>query len=99
VLAERRQAKRNSLADKLSAEAKVLADLKIEKAAMEGERHTVEADVGPVRYLASLIGADNETVLRLTGCESLVHRVRNSRLWQGFAEGRGPAWRGWAAWA
>jgi hypothetical protein len=31
---------------------------------VEGERRTVEADVGPIRYLATLIGADNETVLR-----------------------------------
>jgi hypothetical protein len=43
---------------------KVLADLKIEKAAMEGERRTVEADLGPVRYLATLLGAENETVMR-----------------------------------
>ena len=35
---ERRQAKRTSLADKLTVEAKALADLKIEKAAVEGER-------------------------------------------------------------
>ena len=34
----RRQANRNSLADKLTVEAKALADLKIEKAAVEGER-------------------------------------------------------------
>jgi len=40
-------------------EAKALADLKIENAAVEGERRTVEADLGPVRYLATLIGADN----------------------------------------
>lgn len=31
---------------------------------MEGERSTVEADLGPVRYRATLLGADNETVLR-----------------------------------
>ncbi len=61
---ERRQAKRNSPADKLTVEAKALAELKVEKAAVEGERRTVEADLGPVRYLATLIGADNETVLR-----------------------------------
>jgi len=36
----------------------------LEKAAVEGERRTVEADLGPMRYLATLIGADNETVLR-----------------------------------
>jgi hypothetical protein len=38
---ERRQAKRNSLADKLTVEAKALADLKVEKAAVDGERRTV----------------------------------------------------------
>jgi hypothetical protein len=47
----------------LAVEAKALADLKIEKAVVEGQRRTVEADLGPVRYLATLIGADNETVL------------------------------------
>jgi hypothetical protein len=39
-----------------------LADLKIEKAAVEGERRTVEA--GPVRYLATLPGQADEVVLR-----------------------------------
>jgi hypothetical protein len=34
----RRQAKGNNLADKLTVEANALADLKIEKAAVEGER-------------------------------------------------------------
>jgi len=53
-----------SLADKLTVEASTLAGLQVEKAAVEGERRTVEADLGPVRYLATLIGADNETVLR-----------------------------------
>jgi hypothetical protein len=43
----RRQAKRTSLVDKLTVEAKALADLKIEKAAVEGERRAVEADLGP----------------------------------------------------
>src|SRR6266446_8525989 len=47
----RRHAKRNNLADKLTVEAKALADLKIEKAAVEGERRKVEADLGPVKYL------------------------------------------------
>jgi hypothetical protein len=53
-----------SLVDKFTVEENALADLKIEKAAVEGERRTVEADLGPVRHLATLIGADNETVLR-----------------------------------
>jgi hypothetical protein len=41
---ERRQAKRGSLADKLAVEAKALADLKIEKVA-------VEASVAPLRQI------------------------------------------------
>jgi len=61
---ERRQAKRNSLADKLTVEAKALSDLKIEKAAVEGERRAVEVDLGPVRYLATLLGAGDQDVLR-----------------------------------
>jgi hypothetical protein len=61
---ERRQAKRTSLADKLTVEAKVLADLKIEKAKIEGDRKVAEADLGPVRYLATLIGAGDQDVLR-----------------------------------
>jgi hypothetical protein len=48
----------------LAVDAKARADLKIEKAVVDGQRRTVEADLGPVRYLATLIGADNETVLR-----------------------------------
>jgi hypothetical protein len=61
---ERRRAKRNSLADKLTVEAKALADLKIEKAATEGERRTVEADLGPVKYLATMLGQADEVILR-----------------------------------
>ena len=62
--APRRQAERNNLADKLMVEAKVLADLKIEWAAVEGERPTVEAELGPVKYLATLFGQADEVVLR-----------------------------------
>jgi hypothetical protein len=32
--------------------------------AVEGERRTAEADLAPVRYLATLLGADDEAVLR-----------------------------------
>jgi len=61
---QRRQAKRDSLADKLAVEEKALADLKIEKAAVDGERRKVEADLGPVKYLATLLGQADEVVLR-----------------------------------
>jgi hypothetical protein len=54
---ERRQAKRNSLADKLTVEARALTDLRIERTAVESERRIVEADLGPVKYLATLFGA------------------------------------------
>jgi hypothetical protein len=61
---ERRQAKRTSLADKLTVEAKALAELKIEKAKVDGDRKVAEADLGPVRYLATLLGAGDQDVLR-----------------------------------
>jgi len=48
----------------LTVEAKPLADLKIAKAAVEGERRTIEADLGPVRYLATLLGVGDHDVLR-----------------------------------
>jgi hypothetical protein len=44
----------------LAVEAKALAGLEVEK----GERRTVEADLGPVRYLGTLIGAGDQDVLR-----------------------------------
>jgi hypothetical protein len=61
---KRRQAKRNGLADKLTVETKTLADLKIEKAAVVGERRIIEADLGSVKYLATLFGQVDEVVLR-----------------------------------
>jgi len=42
----------------------VLAGLKIEKATTDGERRRVEADLGPIRYLATLLGANDQDVLR-----------------------------------
>ena len=55
---------RTELAAERVAAGKALADLQVEKTKIEGERRTIEADLGPVRYLATLMGADNETVLR-----------------------------------
>jgi hypothetical protein len=63
---ERRQAKRDSLSNKLAVESKSLADLKIEKAAVEGESRAVEPILGPVKYLATLIGASDQDVLRFS---------------------------------
>ena len=40
-----------------------LADLRIEKAKVDAERKAVEADLGPVRYLATLIGTTDEVAM------------------------------------
>jgi len=45
-------------------EATALAALQVEKSGIDGERKTIEADLGPVRYLAQLIGAHDEGVMR-----------------------------------
>jgi hypothetical protein len=45
-------------------EAGKLAQLQVQKAAIDGERKAVEADLGPVRYLATLIGATDEVAMR-----------------------------------
>jgi hypothetical protein len=58
-----RQTKCNNHADKLTVAAKTLAKPKVEKAVVESRRK-VEGDLGPVKYVATLLGADNETVLR-----------------------------------
>jgi hypothetical protein len=49
--------------DRVAAESAV-ANLRIEKAAVDGERKAVEADLGPVRYLATLIGSTDEQATR-----------------------------------
>jgi len=41
-----------------------IANLRVEKAKVEGERKAVEADLGPVRYLATLVGTTDETTMR-----------------------------------
>ena len=51
-----------------ASEAQALAGLQIEKAKIDAQRRRAEADVGPVRYLAELIGAaatDLERPVRL----------------------------------
>ena len=47
-----------------AAEAKALAGLQAEKAGIDGQRKVAEADLGPVRYLATLLGAGDQDVLR-----------------------------------
>jgi hypothetical protein len=65
-----------SLADKLAVEAKALADLKVEKAAVKGERRTVEADLGPVRYPATLLGP---RMMTFCGISSSLSRRSSTR--------------------
>src|SRR5260370_28282210 len=45
-------------------EAQALSLLQVERSSIVGERKAVEADLGPVRYLAQLIGAGSEQVMR-----------------------------------
>jgi hypothetical protein len=44
--------------------ARLLADLKVEKVKIDGERKKVKADLGPVRCIGQLLHIDNEEVLR-----------------------------------
>jgi hypothetical protein len=43
---------------------KTLAALKVEKASIEGQAKVADADLGPVRYLATLLGAGDQDVLQ-----------------------------------
>jgi hypothetical protein len=63
-LAEDQRRDRIELAAELVREGKVLAGLQFEKAALDGERRKVEVDFGPVKYLATLLGAGDQDVLR-----------------------------------
>jgi hypothetical protein len=64
ALVEQQRKTRGELAAERIREGKALAGLQVEKASVDGERRKVEADLGPVRYLATLLGADSEAVLR-----------------------------------
>lgn len=55
---------RSDLAAERAREGKALAALQVEKAVIEGQRKIAEADLGPVRYLATLLGAGDQDVLR-----------------------------------
>ncbi len=63
-LAEDQRRTRGELVAQRITEAKALATLQVERAAVDGERKKVEADLGPVRYLATLLGAGDQDVLR-----------------------------------
>jgi hypothetical protein len=55
---------RAALAGQRIVEAKALAGLQVEKAALDGERAKVAADLGPVRYLSVLLGSTDEDTMR-----------------------------------
>src|SRR5262249_7885511 len=63
LAADQRKARAELVAQRTS-EARTLAGLQVEKAAADGERRKVEADLGPVRYLATLVGATDDNVMR-----------------------------------
>ena len=64
VLADAQRKNRAELITARTAEAGKLADLKVQKAAVDGGRQAVEADLGPVRYLATLLGSTDEQTMR-----------------------------------
>jgi hypothetical protein len=64
ALADEQRRNRAELAAARVGETKALADLKIEKALVDGERQRAEADLGPVRYLATLLGSTDEQTMR-----------------------------------
>jgi hypothetical protein len=55
---------RAKLTGELQAAESAIAGLPIEKARLDGERKAVEADLGPVRYLATLLGSTDEQTMR-----------------------------------
>ena len=55
---------REKLVHEREAAENALANLRIEKAKVDGERKAVEADLGPVRYLATLLGSTDEQTMR-----------------------------------
>jgi hypothetical protein len=63
-LADQQRKTRTELVAQRTSEAKTLAGLQVEKAAADGERRKVEADLGPLKYLAALTGTADQDVLR-----------------------------------
>jgi hypothetical protein len=63
-LAADQKRNRAELVTKRDQAATALSSLKVEKAGIEGQAKVAEADLGPVRYLATLLGAGDQDVLR-----------------------------------
>jgi hypothetical protein len=64
ALADQQRKTRGDLVAQRTSEARALAGLQVEKATIDGERRTIEADLGPVKFLATLLGAGDQDVLR-----------------------------------
>ncbi|MGJ5040896.1 hypothetical protein [Bradyrhizobium sp. HKCCYLRH1062] len=68
TIADQRRRERADIAAERLRESQALANLQIEKAKVDAQRRRAEAEVGPIRYLAELIGipaADFERAVRL----------------------------------
>jgi hypothetical protein len=68
TIADQKRRERAEIAAERQRESQALASLQIEKARIDAQRRRAEADVGPLRYLAALIGApatDLERPVRL----------------------------------
>jgi hypothetical protein len=64
MLADQKRRDRVDIVAARQREAQALASLQIEKAKIDAQRRRAEADVGPVRYLAELIGAPTSDLER-----------------------------------
>jgi hypothetical protein len=64
ALAGQQRKTRGELAVERMREGRALAGIQVEKAAIDGERRKADADLGPIRYLATLLGARDQDVLR-----------------------------------
>ncbi len=68
TIADQRRRERAEIAAERRRESQALVSLQVEKARIDAQRRRAEADVGPLRYLAVLIGApatDIEQPVRL----------------------------------
>jgi hypothetical protein len=64
ALVDQERRTRAELVAQRTSEAKTLAELQVQKASIDGERRMAEADLGPVRYLSTLLGTADQDVLR-----------------------------------
>ena len=77
ALADQQHKARVELASQRTTEAKALASLQIEKAAIAAEKATAEADLGPVRYLATLLNPTARITSDATFSHSRGQKRRN----------------------